>query len=182
MSMQTNAKTKTFHVDPAHSRVGFAVRHMMLTKVRGHFGKLGGSLVLEGDSVVPISIEAEIDVTTIDTREPDRDTHLRSPDFFDAEAHPKMTFRSTQIAKKGDTEFAVTGDLTIRGTTKPVTLNVEADGRITDPYGKDRVAYTGKGKINRKEYGLAWHQVLETGGMIVGDDVEIELEIEAVGE
>ncbi|MDP9018503.1 MAG: YceI family protein [Candidatus Eremiobacteraeota bacterium] len=182
MATDTKVETKTFQVDSSHSRVGFAVRHMMLAKVRGHFGKISGSLVLEGGQTVPTSIQAEIDVTSIDTREPQRDTHLRSPDFFDTEKFPTITFKSTEIKPGSGNEFTATGDLTIHGTTKPLTLTVEAEGRITDPYGKDRAAYTARGRVHRKEFGLVWNQAMETGGVMVGDDVDIELEIEAVGE
>ncbi len=180
MAADTGTNTKTFEVDPAHSRVGFAVRHMVLTKVRGHFGKLKGSIVLADGQTVPQSIEAEVEVGSIDTREAQRDAHLRSPDFFDAENHPMMIFQSTTLRKGSSNRFSAVGELEIRGTKKSFTLEVEAEGRITDPFGKDRVAYTASGRINRKEFGLAWNQVLETGGLVVADEIEIELEIEAV--
>jgi polyisoprenoid-binding protein YceI len=176
--MQTTITARTYAIDPAHSEVGFSVRHMMLSKVRGRFTKVSGTIQL-GAGDVPEGITAEIDAASIETHEPQRDTHLRSDDFLAAETYPKLTFTSTAIAADGN-DFTVTGDLTIHGTTKSVTLTGELEGRTTDPWGNDRVAYSAKTRINRKDFGLTWNQALETGGVLVGEDIDVVLDIQAV--
>ena len=176
--MQTTTTGRTYAIDPAHSNVGFSVRHMMLSKVRGRFNAVSGTIRL-GDGNVPAAITAEIDAASIDTHEPARDTHLRSGDFLAAETYPKLTFASTAIAAQGDA-FTVTGNLTIHGTTKSVTLAGELEGRTTDPWGNDRIAYSAKTRINRKDFGLAWNQALETGGVLVGEDIDILLDVQAI--
>jgi polyisoprenoid-binding protein YceI len=175
--MQTTTTPRTYAIDPAHSEVGFAVRHMMLSKVRGRFTKLSGSLQLT-DRDIPAAITAEIDAASIDTHEPQRDTHLRSGDFLDAERFPTLTFVSTSVAVSGN-DFTVTGDLTLHGTTKSVTLTGELEGRTTDPWGNDRIAYSAKTRINRKDFGLGWNQALETGGVLVGEEIDIILDVQA---
>lgn len=169
----------TFTLDPAHSSVEFLVRHMMFSKVRGSFGSFTLSLDVDDASNLPTSVSAEIDAASINTNVADRDAHLRSADFFDVENFPKLTFRSTKIS--GDAgAFKIDGDLTIHGTTRPVTLNASFDGRAQDPWGNDRIGYTANTKINRKDFGLGWNQALETGGVLVGEDIEIVLTIQAV--
>jgi polyisoprenoid-binding protein YceI len=182
MTTHATQGTKTFQIDTIHSQVGFAVRHLMLSKVRGHFGGVTGSVTVPDGQTIPTAVEATISVDSIDTREPQRDGHLKSPDFFHVEEHPTITFKSTHIETTGDSSFKLTGDLTIRGTTKAVTLTVDAEGRVKDPWGKDRVAFTARGRINRKDFGLTWNQALEAGGVAVGEDVDLELEIEAVAD
>lgn len=169
----------TFSLDPTHSSVEFLVRHMMFSKVRGSFGSFTLALDVDDATNLPTSVSAEIEAASINTNVADRDAHLRSADFFDVEKFPKLTFRSTKIG--GDASaFTIEGDLTIHGTTRPVTLNASFDGRAKDPWGNDRIGYTANAKINRKEFGLGWNQALETGGVLVGEDIEIVLTIQAV--
>lgn len=171
--------TSTWSIDAAHSNVEFAVKHMMVSTVKGRFDAVEG--VLEIDETAPerSRISAAIDVASIDTGGEQRDAHLRSDDFFNAERYPKITFRSTAIEKDGD-DWKMTGDLTIREVTRPVTLDVEFDGRGIDSYGNDRAGFTATTKINRKDFGVNWNGVIETGGVVVGDAVKITLNIAAV--
>jgi polyisoprenoid-binding protein YceI len=169
----------TYSIDPAHTTVEFVVRHLMISKVRGRFSKIAGTIVVPEGSDVPASIQATIDVPSIDTREPDRDTHLRSADFFDAEHNPQITFASTAIGGSAGA-LRVTGDLTIRGNTRSVVLDAEFEGRAVDPWGNNRIAYTAQTKINRSDFGLAWNQALEAGGVVVSDEVRIELNVQAI--
>jgi polyisoprenoid-binding protein YceI len=168
----------TWELDPAHTEIGFSVRHLMVSKVRGKFTGYTGSITTAS---VPeeSSAEAEIDLSSITTGNDQRDGHLRSSDFFDVETSPKMTFRSTSIKPDGDT-FKVTGDLTIRGITKSVVLDVELGGFGPDPYGGTRAGFTATGVINRHDFGVSWQGAIEGGGVVVGDKVTISLEIEAV--
>jgi polyisoprenoid-binding protein YceI len=177
--MQTTTTTRTYAIDPAHSEVGFAVRHLMISKVRGNFTGFTGTVTLGPDSDIPTQIDGVVDVTSVDTREEKRDGHLRSADFFDAENHPKMTFTSTSITGSG-TDFTAVGDLTIRGTTKSVTLKGEVGGHTTDPWGNDRIGFSATGRINRKDFAVSFNQALETGGVMVSDEVDIALEVSAV--
>jgi polyisoprenoid-binding protein YceI len=169
----------SWSLDTAHSEVGFSVRHMMFAKVRGQFRAWSGTVLADDEGRLS-SLAADIDVESIDTREAQRDAHLRSPDFFDAASHPKMTFRSTAI--RGDTarDFEVDGDLTIRGVTRPVTLNVEVTGGGKDPWGNLRRGYRATTRIDRHAFGLNWNQALELGGVLVGEHVDIEIEAQAV--
>ena len=168
-----------FALDPAHSQVEFVVRHMVISKVRGSFGSFRVDVDVDETTNLPTSVNAEIDATSIDTKVADRDAHLRSADFLHAEDHALLTFRSTRITGTPD-NFKIDGDLTIRGTTRPVTLSASVDGRLKDPWGNDRIAYSAKTKINRKDFGLTWNQALETGGLLVGEDIEIDLTLELV--
>lgn len=174
------SKTSTWTIDAAHSSVGFAVRHMMVTNTRGEFQKYAGTVVWDASRPEASKIEVTIDVGSIQTRDEKRDGHLRSADFFDVENHPKLTFKSTSVKKVSDEELEVTGDLTIRGTTKPVVLKVESNGTVKDPWGGTRAGFSAKASISRKEFGLHWNALLETGGVVVGDKIEIGLEIEAI--
>lgn len=169
-----------WNIDTAHSNVGFSIRHLMVSKVRGNFASYRGQIELEGDSLVPSSVEVTIDTASIDTAVADRDNHLRSGDFFDVERFPAMTFKSKRVEKVSGEELRLVGDLTIRDVTKEVSLDVEVGGKQTDPWGNERVGYSAKTKIDRKEFGLTWSQALETGGFVVGDKVEITLDVEAV--
>ncbi|HTB72704.1 MAG TPA: YceI family protein [Polyangiaceae bacterium] len=169
----------TYTVDYSHSDVGFSVRHMVFAKVRGHFTKWTAEVAIDPDTGKS-SVKVEIDAATIDTREPQRDAHLRSPDFLEAEKYPKITYKSSKIEKAGDKKYVVTGDLTIRGVTKPVKLDVEELGGGKDPWGNQRVAYAAKARVDRGDYGLKWNQALETGGVLVGEHIDIEIDIEAI--
>jgi polyisoprenoid-binding protein YceI len=166
--------------DPVHSSVNFWVRHLMVSKVHGRFHDWKGTLELDDADPTKSRIEVEIDAKSIDTRDEKRDTHLRSPDFLDVDNHPSLRFKSTSIEAKGDDRLLVRGDLTIRGISRPVTLDVEVGGRAKDPWGGERTGFSATAAIDRKEYGLQWNMALETGGVLVGDKVNITIEVEAV--
>ena len=173
----TPASTITWKLDPAHSSAEFKVKHMMISNVKGSFSGLTGTLIENTVDRTLSSIEASVPVTTVSTGDAQRDGHLKSADFFDAEKFPDMTFKSTRVEHKGEAEYAVTGDLTIHGVTKPVTFAVEgptAPGK--DPWGNTRIGISATAKINRKDFGLAWNAALETGGFLVGEDVHLALE------
>ena len=172
-------ETLTYAFDPAHTTLEFVVRHLMITKVRGRFTGFDGHVDLEPGSDVPIRIAARIDAASIDTREDQRDAHLRSADFFDVEKYPELTFESTRISG-GPGAFTVDGKLTIHGVTRDVALTGEFEGRTNDPWGGVRVGYAAHATINRKDFGLTWNAALETGGVVVGDEVRIELNVEAI--
>jgi polyisoprenoid-binding protein YceI len=169
----------TFTIDPSHSEVGFVVRHVMVGKTRGRFVDFEGEITVADDPLVS-SVRASISTASVDTHDEGRDGHLRSDDFLAVEAHPTMTFQSTAVRAAGRGEWDVDGDLTILGITRPVTLHVEYEGVAADPWGGERVGFTARTEINREDWGLTWNQVLETGGVLVGKKVKIELEIEAV--
>ncbi len=169
-----------WNIDGTHSGVNFSVRHMVFAKVRGRFGKFGGSLDLDPADLAKSSVDIQIDAASIDTGTPDRDNHLRSPDFFDVAKYPQLTFKSKRVERKGDTEYKVTGDLTIRDTTREVVLDVEFGGTGKDPWGNQRLGFTASARIDRKDFGLKWNQVLEAGGVLVGEKIDIEIELQAV--
>lgn len=172
------AGTSTWTIDPAHSHAGFAVRHLVISTVRGEFGKTTGSVVLDEQDVTKSTVEATIDATTIDTRVPDRDADLRSPNFFDVAKYPTLTFKSTNVEKAGDGQLKVTGNLTLHGVTRPITLDVTGPtGEIKDPWGKTRRGLSATGKLNRKDFGLTWSKMIETGP-VVSDEVAIDIEVE----
>ena len=166
--------------DPSHSSVGFSVRHLMISKVRGQFGKWSGTFEYDPANPAAARLEVHIDAASIDTRDEKRDAHLRSPDFFDVEKFPELTFSSTKVERDGGDDFVVTGDLTIHGVTRSVQLKVEGLGRTRDPWGGERVGFSASTSVNRKDFGLHWNVALETGGVVVGEKVEIGIEIEAV--
>ena len=168
----------TWTIDPVHSEVGFSVRHMMVSKVRGKFTKFGGELVTT-DDLLGSSVTAEIDLSSIETGAEQRDGHLRSPDFFDTENHPLMTYRSTGIRQDGD-DFIVDGELTLKGVTRSVPLKLELNGFGPDAYGGTRAGFTATTEINRQDFGVSWNAAMEHGGVVVSDKVAIHLEIEAV--
>lgn len=170
----------TYTIDPAHSSANFSVRHMMVTNVRGSFRKVSGAIVYDPENPGGSSVEATIDASSINTNEDQRDAHLRSADFFHVEQHPAIEFKSRKVEREGD-ELKVTGDLTIRGTSRPVALRVEGPTEETkDPYGNTRIGLSATTKIKRSDFGLTWNAVLEAGGLAVGDDVKIEIEVSAV--
>ena len=170
----------TYSIDNSHSDVSFSVRHMVFAKVRGHFTKWTAELAYDAADPSRSSVSVSIDTGSIDTREPQRDGHLKSPDFLDAEKFPKITFKSTKVERKGDKKYALVGDLTIHGVTKPVTLDVEELGGGKDPWGNQRLGFSAKTKIDRGEFGLKWNQVLETGGVLVGEHIDVEADVEVV--
>lgn len=165
-------------VDAVHSHVGFSVRHMMVTTVRGRFTSYTGTLNIDAADFTRSTIEGDIDVASIDTGNTDRDNHLKSPDFFDVANHPKIHFKSTGIKASGD-GYVVTGDLTIRGTTHSVSLDVEYAGTSKNPWGQTVTGVSATGSISRKDFGLTWNAALETGGVAVADKVKIEIEVQA---
>jgi polyisoprenoid-binding protein YceI len=166
--------------DYVHSSIEFTVRHLLVSKVRGRFTKWTGKLELDEENLSKSSAEVEIDVASVDTHEAQRDAHLRTGDFFEAEAHPKLTFKSKSVAEKPNNHLAVTGDLTLRGVTKEVVLNVERQGIVAkDPWGKRRAGFTATTTINRKEFGVNYNMVLEAGGFALSEEVAITIEIEA---
>ena len=175
--------TTTWNFDPAHTTAEFKVRHMMITNVKGHFRPVTGVVTLDEEDITRSRVEASIDAASIDTREPDRDTHLKSADFFDVEKFPTLTFTSTRVTRQGDGELEVEGDLTIHGVTQKVTFAVEGPtppGK--DPWGNTRIGFSATTKINRKDFGLNWNAALETGGILVGNEVTITLDVEALKE
>ena len=171
----------TYTIDPAHSGAHFTVRHMMITNVRGGFKKVAGTVVYDAENPANSSVQAEIDASSITTNDDQRDTHLRSGDFLDVEKYPSITFRSTRVEPDGDGEWKVTGDLTIHGVTRPVVLKVEGpEEESKDPWGNLRTGASAKTKIKRSDFGLTWNAALETGGLLVGDELKIELELSLV--
>jgi polyisoprenoid-binding protein YceI len=177
------AGATTWTLDQAHSLVEFSAKHMMITTVKGRFGSVAGTIVVDEQNPDRSKVEAEIDAASIDTRADQRDQHLRSGDFLDVEKYPKITFRSKRVqgtSKNPGDEFKVIGDLTIRGTTREVTLDAVYDGTGKDPWGGERVSFSATTKIDRRDFGLTWNQMLETGGVLVGNDIKIEIEVQAV--
>src|SRR3954471_5648699 len=168
----------TWDIDAAHSTVGFSVRHMMVSKVRGYFREFGGEIVTAEDPTRS-SVTATVDLASIDTRQEQRDAHIRSADFFDVDNHPQMTFRSTAVRADG-ADWTIEGELTIKGRTRPVTLELELNGFGADAYGGYRAGFSAKTEINRNEFGVDIKMPMDGGGVVVGDKVTVELEIEAV--
>jgi polyisoprenoid-binding protein YceI len=171
----------TYKIDPAHSKAHFVVRHMMITNVRGSFSGVQGTVVYDPENPGASSVDVTIDATTVNTQEPDRDKHLKSADFLDVEKYPTITFKSKSVTKEGDGELLVKGDLTIHGVTKGVALKVDgptAEGK--DPWGNTRIGASATTKIKRGEFGLTYNAALETGGILVGDEVKIELEVSLI--
>lgn len=172
--------TGEYHVDPAHSRIGFVARHAMVSKVRGHFRDYQGRAYLDFTDPTKSSAELIVEVASIDTGNDDRDAHLRANDFFDAPQHPQMTFRSTKVEIQGDDSYRMTGELTLKGRTHPVTIEWEYLGTALDPFGNTRVGFSGQTTINRKDWGVEWNAPLETGGVLVGDKVQLDLDVSAI--
>jgi polyisoprenoid-binding protein YceI len=177
----TPASTITWKLDPAHSSAEFKVKHMMISNVKGSFNGLSGTLIEDPADPTRSTVEASVDISTINTGDPQRDAHLKSADFFEHEKHPMMTFRSTKVEKKGEREYAVSGDLTLHGVSKTVTFSVDgpsAPGK--DPWGNTRIGLSATTKINRKDFGLSWNAALETGGILVGEEVQISLDVQFI--
>jgi polyisoprenoid-binding protein YceI len=172
--------TGTYTFDTAHSRVGFSARHAMVTKVRGAFNDFEGSATIDGDNPSNSSVALTVQVASVDTRQQQRDDHLRSSDFFELETYPTITFTSTSIEHKGGDEFEVTGDLTIKATTKSVTFPLEYTGSAKDPFGNTRVGFEGGTTLQRSDYGIEFNAALETGGVLVSDKINLEFEISAI--
>ncbi len=166
--------------DPGHSVVEFSIKHMMIATVRGRFTEFDVTLNGDPESLADASVEVSIDAASIDTHQPDRDAHLKSADLFEVETYPKITFKSTKIESVGGNEYNMTGDLTIRDQTHPVTLKVEYGGSGPDPWGGTRAAFSATGKIDRQAFGVKWNAPLETGGVLVGNEVKLNIEVELV--
>lgn len=172
---------KTYQIDSSHSTASFSIKHMMIAKVHGGFGKMTGKLVFDPGKPEASSVDVMIEAASIYTREPQRDAHLKSVDFFDVANYPEITFKSTRFTKDGEEEFKITGNLTIHGVTLPVTLEVDGfSDEVKDPWGNVKMAASGKTKIKRKDFGLTWNAALEAGGLLVGDDVNITLDVQFV--
>jgi polyisoprenoid-binding protein YceI len=170
----------TWKIDPAHSHIEFAVRHLMISTVKGRFGGVEGTVLMDESDPAKAEVDATIDVNSIDTREAQRDAHLKSADFFDAEKYPAIRFKSTRVTGISGDGFKLVGDLTMHGTSREVTLEVTSEGRGKDPWGGDRAGFSASGKIKRSDFGLTWNQILETGGLAVSDEVRISLDLELV--
>jgi polyisoprenoid-binding protein YceI len=175
-TLQTQPKTTTWNIDPNHADVQFAVKHLGLMTVRGHFPTVSGSAITEDGKLQ--SFEAVIDATSINTRVADRDTHLRSTDFLNTEKYPEIRFKSTAVTSLGGNNYLVVGDLTIAGQTHPTELEVEISDPVKDPWGSTRSSAVAQGAISRKDWGLTWNMALEAGGFVVGDEVKITIEVE----
>jgi polyisoprenoid-binding protein YceI len=170
----------TWQIDPSHSHVEFAVRHLMISTVKGRFGDIQGQVTMTDGDVATASVDATIGVASIDTREPQRDAHLRSADFFDAETFPSLTFKSRRAVPHANGAFALIGDLTIHGVTREVAFDVASEGAARDPWGNQRAGFSAKAVISRRDFGLTWNQILETGGLAVGDEVKIAIDTELI--
>lgn len=169
-----------WQIDPVHSFVNFSVRHMMVSTARGHFSKFSGTIDLDEANPTATKVDVTIDVSSIDTNDGNRDGHLKSPDFFDVEKFPTITFKSTGVESVNGSTAKLKGDLTIKGVTKSVVLDVEYSGQAKNPWGATVAGFAGQTKLNREDFGLTWNAALETGGIMLGKDVKIELELEAV--
>lgn len=180
LGIATAAHADTWNIDPAHTMVEFSVRHMMISNVKGVFQKTSGTITANGTDPSSVQIDATIDATSIDTRVEKRDNHLKSPAFLDVAKYPTITFKSTRIEADGTDKWKVTGDLTLHGVTKPVVLEVQNTQPIKDPMGKTRAGASATTTINRKDFGVSFNQPMEAGGVLVGDDVAITIEVEAV--
>ena len=180
-SAPSKPQTATWNLDPVHSAAEFKVRHMMISNVKGQFTALSGVLTLDENNLVRSRIEATIDAASVNTRDPQRDGHLKSADFFDVEKFPRLSFQSTDVKRTGEDELEVTGDLTIRDATRQVVFRVEGPSAPTkDPWGNTRIGLSAVTRINRKDFGLTWNAALETGGILVGEEVTITLDVQFV--
>jgi polyisoprenoid-binding protein YceI len=179
-STDFSALTGTYTLDQAHSRFGFVARHAMVTKVRGAFNEFEGSAVIDGDDPTRSTVNVTLKVASIDTRNSMRDDHLRTNDFLDAASYPEITFVSTKVEHPGGNEFLLTGDLTIKGVTKSITIPLEFQGAAKDPFGNERIGFEGSASIVRSEFGVTYNAALETGGVLVSDKIALEFEISAI--
>ncbi|MFH8488852.1 YceI family protein [Streptomyces longisporoflavus] len=180
VSPELAALTGEYAIDPAHTSIGFVARHAMVTNVKGSFTDVAGTLHLDGTDPAGSTASIDVQMASIDTGSADRDGHLKSADFFDTEKYPEMTFRSTKAEALGGDDYRVTGDLTILGTTKPISIDLEFNGSATDPFGNERVGFEGKAEILRSEWGLTWNAALETGGVLVSDKIKLRFDISAI--
>ncbi len=171
------AKT-TWVIDPSHSEIAFKVKHLMISNVKGSFGEFNGQLITDGDDFATSEINFQINPASVSTGATDRDGHLKSPDFFDVENFKEITFTSGKLSKTGDDEFALTGNLTIKEFSQPVKLNVEFGGLMTDPWGNTKAGFTLDGKINRRDFGLTWNAALEAGGVLVADEIKLNMDVQ----
>ncbi|WHX66862.1 YceI family protein [Peribacillus frigoritolerans] len=169
-------------VDPTHSAIEFSVKHMMIAKVKGSFNKFEASILANPSDLTTAVIDFTVDVASIDTRNADRDNHLRSADFFDVEKNPTLTFKSTKIVKTDEDEYDVTGNVTLNGVTQEETFSITFEGQGKDPWGNEKAGFSGKGKVKRSDYGLTYNAALETGGVLIGDQITLTIEIEAAKE
>lgn len=169
-------------VDPTHSAIEFSVKHMMIAKVKGSFNKFEASILANPSDLTTAEIDFAVDVASIDTRNADRDNHLRSADFFDVEKNPTLTFKSTKIVKTDEDEYDVTGNVTLNGVTQEETFSITFEGQGKDPWGNEKAGFSGKGKVKRSDYGLTYNAALETGGVLIGDQITLTIEIEAAKE
>ncbi|MET9430677.1 MULTISPECIES: YceI family protein [unclassified Streptomyces] len=174
------ALTGEYAIDAAHSSIGFTARHAMVTNVRGAFADYSGTLTLDGANPAASAASIDVKIDSIDTGSADRDAHLRGADFFDAEQFPLMTFRSTSAEALGGSDYRITGDLTIKGVTRPISIDLEFNGSAKDPFGNERVGFEGKAELLRSEWGLTWNAALETGGVLVSDKIKLTFEISAI--
>lgn len=172
--------TERWEIDASHSGIHFSVRHLVIAKVRGQFTRWSGALLVPDGDFTRASVEAVIDASSIETGVADRDAHLKSADFFDTAQYPEIVFKASEFEPQGDAEGRLRGSLTIKGVTRDAVLTVERHGQLKDPWGNERAAFSAKTAIDRKDFGLTWNQALETGGVMVGDRVDLEFEIEAV--
>ena len=182
MSTDYASLTGDYAFDTAHSTVGFIARHAMVTKVRGGFNEFDGKIHIDGANPENSTAEASVAVASVDTRNEQRNGHLLSGDFFEQDTYPVMTFKSTGVTAKGDDEFVLHGDLTVKGVTKSVDFDVEFLGTTVDPFGNTRIGFEAKTTLSRKDYGMTWNAALETGGVLVSDKIQIELQISAIKE
>jgi len=181
LSLPAGAATSEWKIDPQHTSAQFSVRHMAISTVRGAFSKVTGAILLDDSDITKSTVDVTIDVSTVDTREPDRDKDLRSDKFFDVAHYPSITFKSKRVQQVSTGKLKVTGDLTIHGTTKEVVLDVEGPtAPVKDPWGNVRVAVTATTKVNRQDFGVKWNATLDNGGVVVGDDVNITIDVEMI--
>jgi polyisoprenoid-binding protein YceI len=181
IALPASAGTTTYQIDPRHSSAGFGVTHLMISTVRGEFHGVTGTVIVDDSDISKSSVNVTIDATTVDTREPDRDKHLKSEAFFDVARYPTITFQSTKVERNSDGSLKLTGDLTIRGVTKTAVLTATLPkAPIKDPWGLQRTAVSASTKINRQAFGVAWNQKLDSGGVVVGDDVNVTLDVEMI--
>lgn len=174
------ALTGEYAIDPSHTSIGFVARHAMVTNVKGSFTDVAGTLHLDGTAPAASTASIDVKMESIDTGSADRDGHLKSADFFKIDEFPEMTFRSTKAEALGGDDYRVTGDLTILGTTKPLSIDLEFNGSATDPFGNERIGFEGKAEILRSEWGLTWNAALETGGVLVSDKIKLNFDISAI--
>jgi len=171
---------ETWQLDPIHSSISFSIRHLVISKVHGRFGKWTGTVQIDNNLPFASYVQARIDAASVDTNEPQRDAHLRSADFFDVARFPEIAFAGKRVERLGEDRYQVTGELSMHGVTREVVLDAEETGRIKDPWGNNRVGFSARTAIDRKDFGLTFNQPLDTGGLMLGDKVEIAIEVEAI--